>query len=687
MTPALSEFGQYAASYARMGLKVFPLRERGKEPLSGSHGLHDATADPDQIVRWWTGNPSANVGIPCDGMMVLDFDRHEGNPDGLAALEAWEFEHGKLPDTAKVETGGGGEHWFYRTDRADLKNLTAQKTLGIDVKVGGGYVVAPPSIHPSGEPYTWLEEPESIEDIAVADSNVLEFYRFVLDHSTSAQKPTGERGTIELPETLEKGSRDDTLFKYACSERARNVPFDVALTAAMVYNQQHCDPPLSENVVTQKVRQAYKYSPGVDGSKNQGKCPTAHELAERMRAADVDGTGQTLADGIGWNAMFDAPWKRGPLPWDKSTTRRRWKDADSTLLWAYCEADNQLRAKSEKQTQTAFVLVAKSNEFDPLLDLLDGLPEWDGINRAGHFFQTYLNAWNTGEGGEYVSAVERVWLRQAVARVYQPGIKAELVVVLVGPQGIGKSTALHELAMVDEFFTDSAPLMDDVKRFGEALQGKWIVELGELASIRRSQAESVKQCLSRRVDNFRPSYGRYSTDYPRRCIFAGTSNERGILADETGGRRFPIIECFGWQDSNGTSCPNPALFDESIHGYVQQLWAEVVNDYKRNPDEPLKLPADMAAFAESLRESYRTESPVREAVLAWLDTAPERICTRMVLQEALQLDPDRGQKHARAIRQIIDATGGWEYKNALRFGSGYGRGRGWQRIVSTEQRE
>ncbi len=688
MSTALSEFGQYALAYARMGLQVFPLEEREKGPdlNLAPHWSKQATADPAQVKQWWTAKPNDNVAISCNGLMVIDFDRHKGSPDGLATLETWESEHGKLPDTAKVETGDNGEHWYYRANRSDLQNIRASQIIGIDVKVSGGYVVTAPSIHPNGEPYTWLEEPESIGDIAEMDTTVWEFYRFVLDHS-KRDKTTANNGvTVALPETLKEGSRDDTLFRYACSERARNVPYDVALTAAKVYNQKHCSPPLSENVVVQKVDSAYKYPAGTDGSRKEGKCPTSYELAERMRTAAIDNSGQSLADGIGWNAMFGAPWKCGPLPWDKSTVRRRWDDTDLMLLWAYCEANKSLAAKSKNQTETTLVLVAKSNEFDPLVELLDSLPEWDGINRAGHFFQTYLAAWDSGEAGEYVSAVERVWLRQAVARAYRPGVKADLAIVLVGNQGIGKSAALERLAMVKEFFTDSAPHMDDVKKFGEVLQGKWIVELGELASIRRSQTESVKACISRCVDTYRPAWGHYSMDYPRRCVFAASTNENGILSDETGGRRFPIIGCAGWQ-VNGTPCPNPALYEDSVHEYVQQLWAEVVSDYKRNPEEPLKLPDNIAAYAASLRENYRTESPVREAVLTWLDTAPDRICTRMVLQEALSLDPAQGQKHARAIRQIIDATGNWMYKPSLRFTNGYGRGRGWQRLDSTELRE
>ena len=145
--------GAAAASYAARGWAVFPLQPGGKEPLT-PHGFKDASIYPEAIAGWWRRWPAANVAIATgtlSGVAVLDIDPRNGGDESLRDLEA---RYGPLPDTPTVLTGGGGQHYYF----AIPKGMTVRSRRlapGVDLKGEGGYVVAPPSVHPSGQRYVW----------------------------------------------------------------------------------------------------------------------------------------------------------------------------------------------------------------------------------------------------------------------------------------------------------------------------------------------------------------------------------------------------------------------------------------------------------------------------------------------------------------------------------------------------
>lgn len=144
----------YVVAY---GFAVLPLASLRKEPLGSlvPHGSRDASADQATVRRWWERCPDANVGIATgelSGLAVLDIDPRSEGDVSLAALEA---KHGPLPDAPTVLTGGGGVHLYFRWDERLADRKAAPITPGLDVKLNGGYVVAPPSIHPNGREYVW----------------------------------------------------------------------------------------------------------------------------------------------------------------------------------------------------------------------------------------------------------------------------------------------------------------------------------------------------------------------------------------------------------------------------------------------------------------------------------------------------------------------------------------------------
>lgn len=157
------ELRNAALDYADRGWRVLPLRPRHKAPLGRlvPHGKDDATADLRTVFRWWRAVPTANVGVSChpSGVVVIDVDPRNGGDDALHDLER---DLGPLPETVSAETGGGGWHYLFRHPGGDLVGVLVD---GVDVK-DHGYVVAPPSVHPSGRRYTWDLSPA---DVPVAD--------------------------------------------------------------------------------------------------------------------------------------------------------------------------------------------------------------------------------------------------------------------------------------------------------------------------------------------------------------------------------------------------------------------------------------------------------------------------------------------------------------------------------------
>jgi len=203
----------------------------------------------------------------------------------------------------------------------------------------------------------------------------------------------------------------------------------------------------------------------------------------------------------------------------------------------------------------------------------------------------------------------RKTLIAAVARIYRPGTKFDSVLILNGPQGIGKSTFFYKLA--GDWFSDSLSITDMKDKSGpEKLQGYWILELGELAGMRKTDVEIVKSFLSRVDDKYRASYGVSVESHPRQCVIVGSTNaENGFLRDITGNRRFWPVRMTGnsvkkaWQMTTED---------------VQQIWAETLVYYRTG--EKLYLEGGEAKAA-ALEQANALETDEREGLVrAYLET-------------------------------------------------------------------
>lgn len=384
------------------------------------------------------------------------------------------------------------------------------------------------------------------------------------------------------------------------------------------------------------------------------------------------------------------------MPWDtENAGMRYWGNTDDACLRTYLEERFGIRGKDRIADVLTDVMQAHS--FHPVRDYLSGL-KWDGKKRLDELFIRTLGV----PDSEYARTVTRKAFTAAVARVMQPGIKYETLIVLVGPQGAGKSLLLRRMAR--RWFTDSLQTIQG-KEAMEALQGAWIVEIGEMAATRRAENDAIKAYIAKQDDSFRPAYGHHKETYPRQCVFFGTTNTHFFLRDTTGNRRFWPLE---------TTAPASKTIRRVTgmrESTIDQLWAEAKHYYEAG--EPLFLDERLASAARDVQKDFLEVSPIASQIedfvnrkvpadwakksladrRSWLDAAEydmasdedlvprDRISAIEVWCECLGNPLARFQRpDSREINDVLENIPGWERaRKTLRVGPSYGVQRGFIR--------
>lgn len=245
--------------WAQQGFTVFPLN--GKKPFARFKWKNQCTRDPERINRLWTRYENANIAVVCGkpsgNLLVIDLDvDKDKGVDGGEDLHRWEEENERLPETFRVLTGNGGIHLYYYTDGRPIKNK-ARIYDGVDLRYNGGYVVAPPSVHPdTGVLYEVEEDLDGRPEIAKANAAV---YKFIADGLPA--EPTEKPQELILGEPIPEGQRDWTMFRAAAKLRNMGISEDGIVGALNAENQLLCDPPLTLGQLRKIARSAGKYEP------------------------------------------------------------------------------------------------------------------------------------------------------------------------------------------------------------------------------------------------------------------------------------------------------------------------------------------------------------------------------------------------------------------------------------------
>ncbi|NCD03791.1 MAG: hypothetical protein EOM00_12530 [Clostridia bacterium] len=285
----------------------------------------------------------------------------------------------------------------------------------------------------------------------------------------------------------------------------------------------------------------------------------------------------------------------GELPW--TPIKAGWSDSDMAAAKVYF--DRVYHIWSPSKFKDALLAVAAERSFHPVKEYLESLPDWDGTERLDTILIDYLGAVDN----EYTRAVIRKTLVAAVARIYAPGTKFDYILVLNGPQGIGKSTLFSRIGV--KWFSDSLTISDMRDKTGpEKLQGYWLLELSELNGIKKVDVETVKSFISRTDDKYRASYGTVVESHPRQCVIVGSTNSTGgFLRDITGNRRFWPVQV------SGVSAKKPWEIEN-----IDQIWAEAIHRYNEGEELILTGKAVELAYGEQqdAMENDDREGLVRE---------------------------------------------------------------------------
>lgn len=336
--------------------------------------------------------------------------------------------------------------------------------------------------------------------------------------------------------------------------------------------------------------------------------------------------------------FFEAPLEDGST----------WGEADDsrTSIWLQALRDGLSVDVGSRLVREAVETVARATPIHPVRDWLTQL-EWDGVKRLEEMGSDFIYS---EEPQEYVAEAVTKWMISAIARVYTPGCKADSLLVLEGPQGIGKSTFGRVLASA-EWYCDSHFDAGEKDAYQLLNSGFWIIEIAELTT-KSQDVDKVKAFVSSATDVYRKAYGRDTVPMPRQCIFIGTTNERAYLRDSTGNRRFWPVRIRGINRTR--------LIQER-----EQLWAEALELWKGGTPWHIEDARLVEVFASRVRMREVEDDAWIDPIRNWLDertkvnpkTPEDGVTTSQVLGECLSVPPDRrtnydSQRVGKILRQL-----------------------------------
>ena len=323
-------------------------------------------------------------------------------------------------------------------------------------------------------------------------------------------------------------------------------------------------------------------------------------------------------------------------------------DHDLTIIACWAEEVYEINPSKDLMVE-CLAAVAAENGFHPILDW-ERTKTWDGVERLPSMLTTYFSA----PDDELTREMSRAWLVGGAARVRQPGCKLDTVLVLVGEQGIGKSSALKSLVPWPELFADT-PLDLRTKDCMQNLGGVWLYELAEMEGLRGRNPQRVKAFLTSAVDTYRAPYGRLPAAHPRQCFFVATTNEPEFLSDSSGARRFWPV-------------PVRKIDVAGLVAARDQLWAEAFARVDRG--ETWHLPHRLEKAQRIAAEIYELTDPLEERLAEWVATVGRSFTTEEAVACGLGIPVEKVDK------RLVSEIGGMLHRlGCIKFRPRQGKGK------------
>lgn len=615
-----SAYKETVLTYVEHGYTLFPLS--GKHPQKGQDEWQNLRYNPDLTPQDFPGN--FGVVLQADDL-VIDVDPRHFKPKENPIKKLSKDLNIEL-NSCIIQTGGGGYHIYLKKppEVPIKKSLPAYE--GLDFLSKGTYVVGVGCIHPdTGKKYDFLSgsfdnimyAPIELLDLIINESPLLK-NTGIDSYEDDIQAIARFKEYLKYaPVAIQGQHGDKTTFQTACRGRdfglSEQKCFDIISEA---WNPK-CQPPWDVDELKRKVKNGYNYNTDVAG-KRHPRADFPDAVVKEKIKWDRTASGEykktltnvvnffisvkiasELSDLLRFN-MFnrDIEFKK-PAIWHKGDRfNRSWTDSDAIQL-KYHLSNVQHFEPSIQLIHEAAEVVAKINSYHPVRDYLEGLT-WDGTVRTEKWLTDYCGC----KDDKYTRMAGKTTLLAAIARIYDPGIKFDHMLVLEGNQGIGKSTVCNILG--GEWYGDILLNAHD-KDTIDAMRNKWIIEVSEMECTRRVETQALKAFISRQVDRVRPAYARITQDFPRQSIFLGTINpeaELGYLKDMTGNRRFWPVEVH-------------YIDMARLRKDRNQIWAEILHTYKQGVNLYI-TDTEVADLAEEEADKRRVKDPWLEKVDIWL---------------------------------------------------------------------
>ncbi|APH06541.1 VapE domain-containing protein [Bacillus weihaiensis] len=587
-----------------------------------------------EITRWLTFNGWIGVVIP-EGYIVIDVD--DSNSGSL--LKTLLDKEGICHHCIKTPRGF---QFVFKANEEDtrlvkqISKFFTQIGVSIDTRVGttNGYIVFP--THNTENRYILSQSEELYE---------LPFFLRPIRR---------KKDDYEFPIPVQNGSRDDNLYHFAARLNAWRIPKeDAEKSMKLIYEYFVLDKTdFPEKQLKKIINSAYKWKP-------ERNSPFKNGVEDWQAALECDKYGRPLCNArntelIIENTIGDIRFNEftvecevhGDLQW-RNGEEKVWLSSDYNQLEHWFAT--QWNFKGRNMIHNAFIHVVRKRWYHPVKEYIESA-EWDGEIRVPTFFCDYLGA----ECSIYTQEVTKRWFTGAVKRTYEPGCKFEIVPVLIGEKGIGKSVIGSKLAN-EKWFTDSIRSLEP-KIAGEILANVWICEFPELKAFNGKSDEEVKAFISSCDDIYRGAYERgKATSHKRHTVFYGSSNKNEVLTDETGERRRFPIKCSKVRKYNPFTDLTPEI--------VAQIWAEAKVYYDQGYFT--YIDAEIQEQAEEVFKNFKDVDPLEGEIDEYVKERGE-VCVRQIWDEIMTEDLKKKptRKDSNRIISILTSLGyehvGWK---------------------------